>query len=333
MSTTIQPFDNRDGFTRINNYVLDYIMPSLPPNAWKVLCFVLRKTKGWGKDTERLSYPIIQNGTGIKSTATLSAALKELVQLDYIIIEKGGQFDAFTYSLNTDLTIDVGAALPALDSEGQPTSESKATLEIEAVPTLEIKVRSTSVSKGNKKKVFKETLKKELHCADTAQRPPAPSPIIEPDPEPEQQTTQENQETLFVCESPPTPPHREAPPAPRKRAKPPAHPGTRPILDAYTLAKERLEPGAVIHYAAEGVAARQLAEKGWTPESVVECFELMKRDGWWKEKSLRLASVASQIGAKLNGRRVDDYDPSKDKWYQGPYDGPAYDLDTIEITF
>jgi hypothetical protein len=42
---TIKPFADQGNFTAIHNYVFDVIMPSLPPNAWKVLCFVIRKTQ------------------------------------------------------------------------------------------------------------------------------------------------------------------------------------------------------------------------------------------------------------------------------------------------
>ena len=52
----IQPFSDDGGYTCLTNYVLDVVMPSLPPNAWKVLCFVIRKTRGWNKERDRLSY-------------------------------------------------------------------------------------------------------------------------------------------------------------------------------------------------------------------------------------------------------------------------------------
>src|SRR4051812_12100714 len=103
----IQPFSDDGGFTCLTNYVLDVVMPSLPPNAWKVLCFVIRKTRGWNKEKDRLSYSQIAGGTGIHSDATICAALKLLIERRFVVASPGSAWKAMTYSLNSTLEIEV----------------------------------------------------------------------------------------------------------------------------------------------------------------------------------------------------------------------------------
>ena len=160
---SIQPFDTRDNFTKFHNYTLDHIMPSLPPNAWKVLCFIIRKTKGWGKEIEQLSYSLIRQGTGIKSDETMRAALKELIDREYVIVGRGGQFDANTYSLNT-----------AYKAPTTEIVEDDCTTEIEATTTTKTVAVSTTKIVDNKRKSFKET-KEEKEIASDKQTPPPSS--------------------------------------------------------------------------------------------------------------------------------------------------------------
>jgi len=106
MNDTVYPFDTREQFTKIHNYVIDHMMPTLKPNAFKLLILIIRKTKGWGKDADRISYSQLREGTGIASDATLSAAIKELEELNYIQRER---VDGATtnYTLNTTLKVDL----------------------------------------------------------------------------------------------------------------------------------------------------------------------------------------------------------------------------------
>jgi phage replication O-like protein O len=129
----IKPFADQGNFTAIHNYVFDVIMPSLPPNAWKVLCFVIRKTHGWQKRSDHLSYSQIVEGTGIKSPATISAALKELVSRKFVLTTSSDKWEATSYSLNTTLKIEATSK----NEVGASTSKNEAvsTTEIEVAPT------------------------------------------------------------------------------------------------------------------------------------------------------------------------------------------------------
>lgn len=106
MSTrTIKPFARQGHFTMIDNYVIDEIMPQVSPNGWKVLCFVMRKTIGWQKDTDNISLSQITEGTGIKNRTTANKAITELEEKQYIkVIRHGDNITPNTFRLNTEFT-------------------------------------------------------------------------------------------------------------------------------------------------------------------------------------------------------------------------------------
>jgi hypothetical protein len=101
-SNVIYPFaDPNIKYTMMDNYLFDHIMPVVKPNAWKILCLIIRKTRGWHKATDQISFSQIKAGTGISSDETVNNALKQLVGKGYILATKGGQWDATAYAINT----------------------------------------------------------------------------------------------------------------------------------------------------------------------------------------------------------------------------------------
>lgn len=61
------------------NALFDRVQPKLSLSAWAVLCVIVRRTRGWGKKYDAISYEQIKAATGIKSTATIAKALNELL--------------------------------------------------------------------------------------------------------------------------------------------------------------------------------------------------------------------------------------------------------------
>lgn len=119
-TVVIRPF-GAPGSTHFDNVVLDYIMPRISGNAWKVLSFVIRKTWGWEdkgtrsgrKEADTLAYSQIKEGTGIRTNTTIARALDELVDLDHP--ERGyllrspskAHHQSFDYRLNVGLTLTI----------------------------------------------------------------------------------------------------------------------------------------------------------------------------------------------------------------------------------
>lgn len=78
MKPAVRPFAEQGNYISMHRILFDVVMPILSPNAWKVLCFIVRKTVGWHKEFDVISYSQIQVGTGIKSPNAVSLALHEL---------------------------------------------------------------------------------------------------------------------------------------------------------------------------------------------------------------------------------------------------------------
>ena len=78
VGSSIKPFAEQGNYIAMHRVLFDDVMPLLSPGAWKVLCFLVRKTIGWHKEFDVISYSQIQVGTGIKSRSAVSGALHEL---------------------------------------------------------------------------------------------------------------------------------------------------------------------------------------------------------------------------------------------------------------
>lgn len=106
-----RPFARQGNYTVFDNYILDAIMPTLKPTHWKVLCLIVRKTIGWQKWEDALSYSQIMEGTGIRNRNTISAALSELIARGYILRrETEVPNEANCYCLNQEYEIDTDAS-------------------------------------------------------------------------------------------------------------------------------------------------------------------------------------------------------------------------------
>jgi len=103
----IKPFARKGNYTAIDNAILDQFMPLLSANAWKTLCFIMRKTKGQQKESEQLKYTDIKQGTGISSDATLAKSIIELVSHQLIVVSTHKEYEGNYYELNRTLEIEV----------------------------------------------------------------------------------------------------------------------------------------------------------------------------------------------------------------------------------
>jgi hypothetical protein len=138
----------------MDNYLFDHIMPLVKPNAWKILCLIIRKTRGWHKTADQISFSQIKAGTGISSDETVSNALKQLVEGNYILAKKGGQWDATEYAINTGFSTTIIEV------------EEGITTEIEAESTTKNEVGSTTIIEDTKETSLKKRNKASSAEAD-----------------------------------------------------------------------------------------------------------------------------------------------------------------------
>ena len=132
---------------QLPNAFVDEMLARVSGNACKVYLLIVRKTRGWQKEKDYISYSQIQKITGI-SSATVSKAIDELSKLGLIKVKTGNEKSANQYSLNDNfctLKNKVGTEKPTLKNE-------VATLENEVQPTLKTKDTENNLSKTTKDK-------------------------------------------------------------------------------------------------------------------------------------------------------------------------------------
>ena len=95
-------------YTLVHNVVLDEMLPRLKPNAFKILMVAIRKTYGWTdehgrrKSQDAIPYRQFAALTGIKSQATVAAALEECLDAGYLVRVQSGTWRGkphYLYSL------------------------------------------------------------------------------------------------------------------------------------------------------------------------------------------------------------------------------------------
>lgn len=88
-------------YTQIPNVYLDEIMQTLSGNENLVFLAIMRKTFGWHKEKDSVSYSQIRKATGIKSNTTIQNALIQLEFYGYIKTEKKGQGIVYEVNIET----------------------------------------------------------------------------------------------------------------------------------------------------------------------------------------------------------------------------------------
>ena len=89
-------------YTQIPNVYFDEIMQHLNGSENLVFLVIMRKTFGWKKNKDKISYTQIIKMSGL-AKSTVCSALKTLEEMGYIILEKNGQ--SIFYSVNiSDVT-------------------------------------------------------------------------------------------------------------------------------------------------------------------------------------------------------------------------------------
>ena len=153
---------------QLPNAFVDEMLAQVSGNACKVYLLIVRKTRGWQKEKDCISYSQIQKITGI-SSATVSKAIDELSELGLIKVKTGNEKSANQYSLNDNfgtLKNKVGVEKPTLKNK-------VATLENKVQPTLKTKDTENNLSKTtiNKTSISSSTLKKQKPKSASLEKP------------------------------------------------------------------------------------------------------------------------------------------------------------------
>lgn len=97
-----KPF-SKPTYTQFSNDAIDTVMREVSPNAWKIITVAIRKTYGWHKQADTISYSQFIELTGISSRATISSAIKEVLEKGILLRRENG--NSYEYELNRDYMV------------------------------------------------------------------------------------------------------------------------------------------------------------------------------------------------------------------------------------
>ena len=155
---TFTPYAEGSGFTQLDNSLIDYVMPSVNPSDWVIICFVVRKTRGWHKDSDALSLTQMEAGTGL-SRPTVVSSLKRLTEQGHLSRVDGVGTISNRYGLNPDFVISTD------EGEGLKNLTSKKTLPVSSKESLPLSSKKTLHTKETPKQTKKESV---AHAPATA---------------------------------------------------------------------------------------------------------------------------------------------------------------------
>ncbi|MBW8034861.1 MAG: replication protein [Planctomycetes bacterium] len=174
MTHKIKPFEKVGKYTTFENQIIDWVMPLCRPHSvWKVVTFVIRKTIGWHKEEDEISFSQIMQGTGIASRGTTDKAIKKAIDLGFIKRKAKGKRASSTkgpmgylYKLNRDfqLIIPSSGAIPENGIEAVPKTSP---IPENGIPTIPENGIPTIPENGNTKDNKKKTINKELNTIYT----------------------------------------------------------------------------------------------------------------------------------------------------------------------
>ena len=137
--------------TQFSNDAIDHIMREVSPNAWKVITVAIRKTYGWHKQSDVISFSQFQELTGIVSRQTLSKAIKEVLTKKILTRRKKG--NSYEYELNRDYIVQKS------NQDGNRTNTSTETVPEDSTETVHTKESNKKTTKDKKEGASAKTLK------------------------------------------------------------------------------------------------------------------------------------------------------------------------------
>ena len=147
------------GYTKVDNWLFDIVMPNAKPSTYKVVCAVIRCTAGWNKDSDVISLSQFQKLTGIANRTNLSNAIQDAIDCGYISRQSSG--NSFVYSANASTE-----SVPPASTESVPVKPKQYQ-------------NSTSTSTESVPFASTESVHTKEHSKDIEIQQPQPDPVNE----------------------------------------------------------------------------------------------------------------------------------------------------------
>lgn len=85
------------GYTKIDNWLLDVVMPNVDGSTFKIIMAIARKTNGWGKNSDVISVRQFQRLAGISGRSNVLRAIDRAIESGLVARTKQGR--SFRYEL------------------------------------------------------------------------------------------------------------------------------------------------------------------------------------------------------------------------------------------
>lgn len=79
------------GYTRVDNWLFDVVMPQAAPYTFKLVSCVVRQTIGWNRASDTISISKFQEMMGTSSRTTVSEAIQDAIDQGWIMRKQDGQ--------------------------------------------------------------------------------------------------------------------------------------------------------------------------------------------------------------------------------------------------
>jgi len=146
MSKQARPFAKLTGeYQQVSNHIFRLLMPTMAPTNFVALCYFMDRTIGRGVRSFLASYGEIRAGTGIKSDATLSKAIRDLEDRGLIQTQKLDlKWARNRYAINVDFALTIDEQ-PASKNEVEESEQAASKFEVDSKqPTSKNEAVSTS---------------------------------------------------------------------------------------------------------------------------------------------------------------------------------------------
>ena len=137
----------------VPNAIVDEALAKLSGNACKIYLLIVRKTRGWNKPADFISFSQIRKFTGISSNETINKAMDELVNYRLVKVKNGNQKTSNEYYIN-----DFGITENVKGESLAITENVKAITETVNQPITETVNTKTTNKTTNKKQVGERVL-------------------------------------------------------------------------------------------------------------------------------------------------------------------------------
>lgn len=273
-------------YTQVPNYFFDH-MADMDKCEQSIVLLIIRKTLGYKKEWDRISFSQFQEASSAKHPLTVQKGIE--AALERGIIERRECKNSYEYrvcdpgentSHNEVTNASENESKIASDSEAKKGSENEViidnTSENESISLQKMKTQK-------KKEITTNTFPNGKVQAPNGDAGDASLALVG-----------KKKNKLAIKHKRPSVAY--------------VHPvtgvSTEDIFEAWKTALDHAEPGAIISYGKEKKAAKQLASAGKRPQDVTTCFWKMKNNNkFYRANHLSLTAIAANMAAVLtNGQ-------------------------------